>query len=101
MTKTINLEVYKRTRNVGEAERKQRIFDWEVGAVIEYLDKGSIKDAEDLLIAYLGVRENAVTPDTQNGCDRILREVGKRGHEQEEKQLRWSLQKYLKGISGV
>ena len=93
----VNLETFKKTRDLEAAEREQRIFNWQVERVIEFVKKDKLSDSEDLLLAYLGIKEyNRVIGDGRNGCDRILTEVGNRGYKDAEKELRWRLQKYLR-----
>lgn len=94
----VNFETYKKTRDLEAAEREQRIFNWQVERLIEYIKQDKLSDAEDLLLAYLGIKKyNKVIGDGKNGCDKLLKELGNRGYDEAEKELRWRLQKYLRG----
>lgn len=92
----VNFDTYKKTRNLAKAEYEQRIFDWEVGIVIDFLKQGKIEDAYDLIAAGLLIKQNRTTNYERRYFDKMLTEIGKRGYENEEKELRWRLQKVLK-----
>ena len=92
----VNFETFKRTRNLDVAERNQRIYNWVVKIISEYVADGKLDDAYDLLVAGLMVKENATTDYERKKYSKVLEDVGKLGYEKEEKELRWRLQKYLK-----
>ena len=93
---TVNFETFKKTRSLDQAEREQRIFNWQVDRIVEFIKQGKLNDAEDLLIAGLGIRENVTTDYERKKYSEILKKVGEYGYENEERELRWRLQKYLR-----
>ncbi len=94
----VNFETFQKTRDLEAAEREQRIFNWEVETIIAYIEQDKLSDAEDLLLAYLGIKMyNKVIGDGRNGCDKLLKEIGNRGYAEAEQELRWRLQKHLRG----
>lgn len=92
----VNFETYKRTRNLDVAERSQRIYNWQVKVIAEFLADGKIEDAYDLIAAGLLVKENETTDYGRNKFNKLLKDIGDMGFVEEEKELRWRLQKYLK-----
>lgn len=92
----INFGEYKRTRNLSSAEQSQRIYEWEVKVIIDFLKQDKISDAYDLIRAGLLVEQNKTTDYERTYFDNMLSDIGSRGYEDEEKELRWKLQKYLK-----
>lgn len=92
----INFETYRKTRDLELAERRQRIYNWSVKVIAEFLADGKIDDAYDLITAGLLIKENATTDYERKKYSKLLEDVGKLGYEKEEKQIRWRLQKYLK-----
>lgn len=93
---TVNFETYKKTRSLEQAEIEQRAFNWQVKTQIEYISQGKLDDAEDLLRAGLLIKENRTTDEIRKHFSEVLAEVGRRGYEKEEQELRWRLQNYLK-----
>ncbi len=91
----VNFETFQKTRDLEEAEREQRIFNWQAERIVEYVKQGKLNDAEDLLIAGLLVKENATTDYERKKYSDILAKVGEYGYKNEEQELRWRLQKYL------
>ncbi len=92
----VNFETYKRTRSLSKAEQTQRIYNWSVNAIIDFLKQGKINDAYDCIYAGLLIEQNKTTDYERTYYDRMLSEIGSRGFENEEKELRWRLQKYLR-----
>ena len=92
----VSFETFRKTHNLGAAEREQRIFNWQVESIVEYVKQGKLNDAEDLLIAGLGVKENVTTDYERKKYSDILTKVGECGYKNEEQELRWRLQKYLR-----
>lgn len=92
---TVSFETYKKTRSLEQAEREQKSFEWKVNTQIELIRNGRIDDAEDLLIAFLGVKENVTTDEERKKCIRIISEIENKGFQKEAEELRWRLNKYL------
>lgn len=92
----IRFETYKKTRNLAKAEQNRRLYNWEVSVLVDYLKRGRIDDAYDLLFAGLLVMQNKTTDKERQLIHNMLTDIGRQGFETEEKELRWRLQKYLK-----
>ena len=92
----VNFETFKRTHNLSKAEQEQRLYDWETKVICDFLKQGKIDDAYDLIAAGLLIKQNKTTDKERTYFDRMLSDVGSRGFENEEKELRWRLQKYLR-----
>lgn len=94
--KVVNFETYKVTRNLAKAEQDQRIYNWEVKILVEFLEKGKVDDAYDIIAAGLLIKQGKTTDYEREYWNRVLYDIGSRGYEKEEKEIRWRLQKYLK-----
>lgn len=94
--KVVNFETYKVTHSLSKAEQQQRLFDWEVQVAIDFLKDGRIDDVYDCIAAGLLIKQNRTTDYERKYFDKILTRIGERGFAEEEKELRWRLQKYLK-----
>ena len=93
----IDFEKYKKTKDMGSATASQRIFEWQVQTQIDFIKNGIISDAADCLEALFRVKPSEMEA-SKRKCDRILKELKKRGYVEQEKELRWRLQRYLKGV---
>jgi hypothetical protein len=94
--KVVNFETYKVTHNLSKAEQQQRLFDWEIQSAVDFLKDGRIDDVYDCIKAGLLVNQNRTTDYERKYFDKILTAIGNKGFKDEEKELRWRLQKYLK-----
>lgn len=93
---TVNLETYKKTRNIEEAERYQRILNWKVDTLVEAAESGKPSDGLSHIMATVEQAEPHELPRVIKKTKEILEAFEARGYKKEAEQYRWALQKYLK-----
>ncbi len=92
----VNMDMFRKTHSVSEAERYQRILEWKIEVQIVFIEKGRINDAADLLRATIiharniDERKRAIYK-----AKEIIEGVANRGHADDADCLRQILQDYL------
>lgn len=94
---TINLDTYKKTRDIEEAERYQRILNWKIDVSIDYIKQGKTSDATDLLKATIEQSRDAIERErAKKKAIEVINGVEERGFNDDADKMRWILQNYLK-----
>lgn len=92
----VNLDKFKKTRSVTQAERAQRIMEWKVDTQIEFIKEGKMHDGADCLKATIEQSRNIIEKNrAKKKAVEVIDEIERRGYKDEAEQLRWILQKYL------
>lgn len=94
---TVNLETYKKTKSIDEAERYQRILNWKIDVSIDYIKQGKTSDATDLLKATIEQSRDAIERErAKKKAIEVINGVEERWFKDDADKMRWILQNYLK-----
>lgn len=94
---TVNLETYKKTKSIDEAEHYQLILNWKIDVSIDYIKQGKTSDAADLLKATIEQSRDAIERErAKKKAIEVINGVEERGFNDDADKMRWILQNYLK-----
>ena len=91
----VNLDKFKKTRSVTQAERAQRIMEWKVDTLVEAIKKGNPSDGLSRMEYVLTRVNKAELQEAKKEIVEILNILEGRGYKEQADQYRWALQKYL------
>lgn len=91
----VNLDKFKKTRSITQAERAQRIMEWKVDTLIEAIKNGKPSEGLNRIEYVLNSVNKAELQEAKKEIVEILNILEGRGYKEQADQYRWALQKYL------
>ena len=91
----VNLDKFKKTRSITQAEREQRIKEWKVSTLVEAIKKGKPSDGLNRMEFVLTSVNKAELNEAKKEIVEILNILESIGYKEQADQYRWALQKYL------
>lgn len=91
----INLDKFKKTRSITQAEREQRIKEWKVSTLVEAIEEGNPSDGLNRMEFVLTSVNKAELNEAKKEIVEILNILESIGYKEQADQYRWALQKYL------